>query len=145
LIVEDDAVLRKHLTRLFEREGYSVSTATSCAAAAQQLAVASFEVLLLDIHLPDGNGLDLLGKVGTGGYPHLVVAMTALSTDESELRAQCSSVCRLLRKPIDLLQLLETVRGRMVLSAELLAGGRTRQPAAPQRGADHRKDAGRRP
>jgi DNA-binding response OmpR family regulator len=111
LIVEDDAVLRKHLARLFMRAGYGVSTAACCAAAVEQLALARFDVLLLDVHLPDGNGLDLLATVGSERYPRLAVAMTALSIDENDLRAQYSRICRLLRKPVDLLQLLDIVRG----------------------------------
>jgi two-component system nitrogen regulation response regulator NtrX len=111
LIVEDDAVLRKHLARLFMREGYVVSTAASRTAALELLAEAAFDILLLDIKLPDGNGLDLIGELSHDRRPRLAVVMTAFSTDENELHAQRLKVAHLLRKPLDLLQLLDTVRG----------------------------------
>lgn len=104
-------VLRKHLARLFMREGYSVSTAACRVDAADQLAQASFDVLLLDVQLPDGNGLDLLADLDTDRRPGLAVVMSAVSGDENDLRAQRLNVRRLLRKPLDLLQLLDTVRG----------------------------------
>ena len=110
LIVEDDAVLRKHLARLFVREGYAVSTAACRAAAADQLANASFDILLLDLQLPDGNGLDLLAELGIERRPKRAVVMSAFSGDENEARAQALDVRRLLRKPLDLLQLLDAVR-----------------------------------
>jgi two-component system nitrogen regulation response regulator NtrX len=93
------------------REGYSVSTAACRAAAAEQLAQASFDVLLLDVQLPDGNGLDLLADLDTDRRPGLAVVMSAVSGDENDLRAQRLNVRRLLRKPLDLLQLLDAVRG----------------------------------
>jgi len=110
LIVEDDTVLCKHLARLFLREGYVVTTAATQAAAREQLAHAGFDVLLLDIKLPDGDGLALLGELPPQQRPALAVAMSACSTAEHELDAQRLNVCRLLRKPLDLMQLLETVK-----------------------------------
>ena len=110
LIVEDDTVLRKHLARLFLREGYTVSTAANRAAALEQLAGAPFDVLLLDVKLPDGDGLDLLAELSAERRPGLAVAMSAFSTAEHERHAERLNVCRLVRKPLDLLQLLDTVR-----------------------------------
>jgi two-component system, NtrC family, response regulator PilR len=108
LIVEDEAVLRKHLARLFVREGYEVATAGSCAEALDQLGQGSFEALLLDVMLPDGDGLDLLADLGEQ-QPRRTVLMTAFSTPEKEQRAQQLNVCRVLRKPLDLLQLVGTI------------------------------------
>ncbi len=110
LIVEDDTVLRKHLVRLFLREGYAVSTAASRAAALEQLADTSFDVLLLDVKLPDGDGLDLLAGLSAERRPALAVVMSAFCTAEHERHAERLNICRLLRKPLDLLQLLDTVR-----------------------------------
>ncbi len=113
LIVEDDTVLRKHLARLFVREGFVVDTAASLAAAMELLAEAPFDVLLLDIKLPDGDGFDLLAGLSAERRPGLAVVMSAFSTVEHERYAERLQVCRLMRKPLDLLQLLETVRRGM--------------------------------
>ncbi len=111
LIVEDDLILQKHIARLFTREGYAVSTAATHAAALQQLTADSFDILLLDLRLPDGNGLDLLVELGTRRCPPVALLMTAFSTNDNELRAQRLNVRKLLRKPVDLVELLNTVRG----------------------------------
>lgn len=124
LIVEDEAVLRKVLARLFVREGYEVATAGSRAEALDQLGRGPFEALLLDVTLPDGDGLDLLAELGEH-QPRQTVVMTAFSTPENELRAHHLNVCHILRKPLDLLQLIGAVR---VVDSErggLASGGPT--------------------
>ncbi len=107
--MEDDLILLKHLARLFMREGYVVSTAATRAVALEQLSADTFDILLLDMKLPDGNGLDLLAELGPRCPPYSLL-MTAFSTDESESHAQQLNVRHLLRKPVDLLELLNLVR-----------------------------------
>lgn len=109
LIVEDEVVLRKNLARLFVREGYEVVTVGSRAEALVTLRHGSFEALLLDLMLPDGDGLDLLVELGEH-QPRQTVVMTACSTPERELRARQLNVCQVLRKPLDLLQLIVALR-----------------------------------
>jgi DNA-binding NtrC family response regulator len=110
LIVEDDAVLRKHLARLFLREGYEVCTAEDCATARRHLTAAQFDTLLLDIALPDGSGLDVLAEVGGRQRPQRTVVMTAFIAPESEAMARRLEVGCLLRKPLDLMRLVELAR-----------------------------------
>jgi two-component system response regulator PilR (NtrC family) len=111
LIVEDEPVLRKHLGRLFEREGYEVVSAGSLAEAMDCLVGDRFDALLLDVKLPDGDGLDVLAALEPSRRPRRTMVMTAFSTPESEARARDLSVDRLLRKPLDLGQLLCAVHG----------------------------------
>ncbi len=108
LIVEDAAVLRKHLACLFTREGYEVTTAGSCAEALERLSRKQFDVLLLDVKLPDGDGLDLLAEA-RGRRPPRTVVMTAICTPETERRARQLNVNCVLRKPLDVLQLIGTI------------------------------------
>jgi DNA-binding response OmpR family regulator len=111
LIVEDEAVLRKHLVRLFVREGFDVVSAASRAEASEKLLATRFSALVLDICLPDGDGLDLLGDLGDAHRPRLTVIMTAFSTPQNELRAARLRVDCVLRKPVDLPELLAVLRG----------------------------------
>ena len=57
LIVEDEAKVRLLLRRCFEGEGYRVSEAGSGAEAVKLLATGSFDLVTLDLNLPDGDGL----------------------------------------------------------------------------------------
>lgn len=117
LIVEDEAVLRKHLARFFAREGYEVSTASSSAEALDRLHGAPFDMLLLDLMLPDGDGLDLLAGLGERRPPRTVV-MTASSDPRDERRAHALKAV-MLRKPLDLLRLARALRGGAARAAPL--------------------------
>jgi DNA-binding response OmpR family regulator len=111
LIVEDEHVLRKHLVRLFVREGFEVASAGTRAEAVEMLAAGGFSGLLLDVCLPDGDGLDLLGELREEHRPALTIVMTAFSTPQNDARAADLRVQRVLRKPVDLRQILAAVRG----------------------------------
>jgi DNA-binding response OmpR family regulator len=106
LIVDDEAVLRKHLARLCARRGYEVATAGTCAEARAVLDRSLIELLLLDVMLPDGDGLDLLAELGDSRRPRHIIVMTAFCTPGTEQRAQDFNVRHVLRKPVDLAHLL---------------------------------------
>lgn len=59
LIVEDNLLLNKTLAYNLTADGYNVVSAYNCASGLQQLKESRFNLALLDINLPDGNGLDL--------------------------------------------------------------------------------------
>ncbi len=86
----------------------TVSTRTE---ALRELAGASFATLLLDVKLPDGDGLDMLAGLCDERRPARTVVMTAFSTPENDARAQHLNVYQLLRKPLDLQQLMGAVGG----------------------------------
>jgi DNA-binding response OmpR family regulator len=110
LILEDEAVLRKHLARVFTRAGFSVATADTCAAARALLAHRRFDTVLVDVQLPDGNGMELLSGLGEHAWPRRAVVMTASVFPASEAQAQRLNV-GLLRKPLDLLHVVDIVYG----------------------------------
>src|SRR6185312_8454932 len=96
LILDDEDILRKHLVRVFAREGFDVTAARTCAEATEALATRIFGALVLDIRLPDGNGLDLLAGLDVERRPALMVVVTAFSTPDNEIRAADLGVRRLL-------------------------------------------------
>ena len=59
LLVEDDALLNKTLTYNLISEGYDTVSALNAGAAAEALARTEYDLVLLDINLPDGSGYDL--------------------------------------------------------------------------------------
>lgn len=65
LIVDDDASLARLLEFTLEGEGYRCTRAGSVAAAAQLLAAVSYDVMVSDVRLPDGSGLDLVEEAIT--------------------------------------------------------------------------------
>ncbi|HWT80628.1 MAG TPA: response regulator, partial [Candidatus Methylomirabilis sp.] len=63
LIVDDQPTIRKSLRHLMERKGFRACEADSGAAAVQTAQVEEPEVILLDLRLPDGDGLDILERL----------------------------------------------------------------------------------
>ena len=59
LIIEDEPDIRKTLVYNISREGYDVTTASSLSEGKQHIDLASFSLIILDLMLPDGSGLDL--------------------------------------------------------------------------------------
>jgi len=85
LLVEDDEVDRLALLRFVERtkQNYALQIATSLAEARALLAAQSFEIVLLDQHLPDGSSVDLLDAVGTAP----VIFITGAESPKLAVRA----------------------------------------------------------
>lgn len=75
LIVEDDADLREITERSLLKERYLVETADTYKAARQKALVYEYDCILLDIMLPDGNGLDLLRDLQKEGHrmPNVII------------------------------------------------------------------------
>ena len=64
LIIDDEVQIRTLLTRMMELEGYDVCQAGDCRAALKQLELQNPDVVLCDVFLPDGNGVDLVLACG---------------------------------------------------------------------------------
>lgn len=77
LIVDDEPQLRKLLSRMMELEGYEVFQAADCQTTLKQLKLRTPQVVLCDVFLPDGNGVDLVTTIKKL-YPELeVILLTA--------------------------------------------------------------------
>ena len=85
LIIDDEAQIRKLLARMMELEGYEVCQATDCRSGLKQIEVSSPEVVLCDVRLPDGNGVDLVGSCGTG---HAVIRSITFDVEEALVEAE---------------------------------------------------------
>lgn len=74
LIIDDDRPIRDALSRVVERLGHSFQGASTLAEGLQKAHSGDFDVVLLDVRLPDGNGLDSIGELhGTPSRPEVIV------------------------------------------------------------------------
>jgi two-component system response regulator PilR (NtrC family) len=87
LIVDDERSLREVLQMVFKKEGYTVSVATGYQEALQQLKTNLFDLVISDIKMKDGSGIDLVRDVKAGNAETLVVMMTAFATTENAIQA----------------------------------------------------------
>ena len=104
LVVDDHDLNLKLLERLLEREGHAVRAVDSLAAAERALAEEEPSMIVLDLNLPDGSGLELTRKIKseprTASIP--IVACTAAVMPSDEDRAREAGCDAFVAKPIDL-------------------------------------------
>jgi len=99
LIVDDEALIRKSLSHGLIRKGYEVETAASGAEARALFAPGEFDLILLDLRLPDTSGIDLLREFKEAQEDILVIMMTAYGTPESAEEATLLGAYDYVNKP----------------------------------------------
>ncbi|MHB1124004.1 MAG: sigma-54-dependent transcriptional regulator [Ramlibacter sp.] len=120
LIVEDDADSAQMVAALIGNEGFSAATARSLRDARRQIAMQHPDLLLLDLKLPDGNGMSLLDEHDLVGKSE-VVLMTGHASLETSIQALRHGAADYLIKPVSARQLqgiLSRVTRPSVLRAE---------------------------
>jgi len=100
LIVEDDALVRESLAELLAREGYGVSFVGDGRQGFELLDKNSFDVILLDLRLPDMGGIDFLRECRQRCPGTDVVMMTSFGTIETAVEAMRAGARDYLTKPI---------------------------------------------
>lgn len=110
LLVEDSETLAVTYTHYLDSEGLDVSHAPTGAQARAVIAERPPELVLLDLVLPDDNGLDILRWISEEGLPCGVVVMTAHSSVEVAVDAMRYGAADFLEKPFDGARLKTTVR-----------------------------------
>ena len=110
LIIEDEAVFAGAVRKRLTRAGYNTDVAGTLADGAAKVRTATPDLLLLDMRLPDGSGLDLLaGLQENEAHAFPVLVMSAYGEIEDAVSAMKSGASDYLKKPIDLDELLLTV------------------------------------
>jgi DNA-binding response OmpR family regulator len=109
LIVDDEQNLRETLAMILQREGYVVTTAANANEAHQVLEAGAFDLVFLDIKMPEKSGLTLLSELREL-YPDMpVVLLTAFASLESAIEAVRKGADDYLLKPIDPPQILQRI------------------------------------
>ena len=135
LVVDDEPDLRTLYELTLLREGYDVDSAGSVEEAWARLAERSYNAVITDLRLPDGNGLDLLRRLDAAGRPEKTIVITAYGSAENAVEALKAGAFDYLTKPVDLRQF------RSVVASAL---GRSPAAAVPSaKAASARGGAGR--
>ena len=113
LVVDDDETIGKLLRDLLEANGYEVDVSSDCQSAAQALRGREYEVVLTDLMLPDGDGLEVLRAARARPYDPEVLVITAFGTIDSAVEAVRGGAFDYLTKPIATQKLLLTVERAM--------------------------------
>lgn len=110
LVVEDHAKLRSNLLELLASEGYETAGAACFADALQAIAEADLDLVVLDLGLPGGDGLDLLRQLRTQNEPPAVMILTARDTVEDRVTGLDAGADDYLIKPFAHAEFLARVR-----------------------------------
>lgn len=110
LLVEDSTMISGALKMLLEAGGFDVTLAATASAAAAWSEPDGPDVMLLDIGLPDGDGLSVIGALADRGLkPAVTYAMTGHADRETHDRCIAAGCDDVLIKPVPVQQLLRIV------------------------------------
>jgi len=110
LVVEDDPNLRLTLVDNLEEEGYAVQAASTLAEARSQWKATPFDVVVLDIMLPDGDGYSLCREMRQAGTSSRVLMLTARTLEDDVVRGFDVGADDYVAKPYRLRELLARIR-----------------------------------
>ena len=110
LIVDDDLSILRVLKMRLEYEGYQVEAASEIEAARDLAVRNEYELAILDLKLPDGNGIDLMKSIHETDPGLPVIILTAYGTIESAVEAIKAGAYKYLKKPFDYRELLFQIR-----------------------------------
>lgn len=125
LLIEDEEVFARAVTKRLRQAGYECESAQTIADSRALVRQFQPDIVLLDMRLPDGNGIDLLGEFAASATP--VVVMTAYGDISDAVAAMKLGAADYLKKPVDLDELLLTVE-------------KTRQAVDLKRQIDHSRE-----
>ena len=134
LVVDDEPDLRTLYELTLLREGYEIETAGSVEDALGRLGERSYSLLITDMRLPDGSGLDLLRWLEETGRSEKAIVITAYGSAENAVEALKAGAYDYLTKPVDLRQFRAAVAsalGRGAAPPPIPTAPSIGSPAAP--------------
>lgn len=113
LIIEDDASLREIMQRALQGEGYIVESAATYFDACDKIAGYSYDCIMLDIMLPDGNGLKLLEQIKKIGNESRVIIISARDSLDDKITGLDLGADDYLAKPFYMAELSARIKSVM--------------------------------
>ncbi|GAP73837.1 two-component system response regulator QseB [Pseudoalteromonas sp. SW0106-04] len=110
LLVEDDALLNQGLTRTLGNEGYAMESVSDLASARAYIASDDIDMVILDLGLPDGDGLTLMSQIKGRKKPLPVLILTARDSLDDKIKGLDLGADDYLVKPFEVDELLARLR-----------------------------------
>jgi DNA-binding NtrC family response regulator len=117
LLVDDEPAMRMALKTNFQRDGWIVETASGSTEAMRKLEGRHFPLLVTDVRMPDGDGLELMRSVRSSHPSMAVIVLTAFGSVHEAVRAMRGGACDYLTKPVSFEELQSTVERVMRLAS----------------------------
>jgi len=110
LIVDDHADTSRVMQLLLERRGYQIRTAASVSTALEAADEGEYDLLISDIGLPDGSGLDLMRKLSKRNKPLVGVALSGFGMEDDIQKSIEAGFAEHLTKPVNFKQLQDVIQ-----------------------------------
>jgi two-component system copper resistance phosphate regulon response regulator CusR len=110
LVVEDEKKVSALIHQGLQEVGYSVETLDTPSAARERLKSKKFDLLILDVMLPEMSGMDFAKELRIQGHTGFILMLTALSTTKDKIQGLDSGADDYLTKPFEFEELLARVR-----------------------------------
>lgn len=107
LVVDDELGMRETLTDILETAGHKVDVAANGRLALDRLAVEEYDVVVMDVRMPELDGVSVLQQMGPP--PPRVILMTAYALDEQLAQAVDADAFAVVQKPFQVGMLLQLV------------------------------------
>ena len=118
LIVEDDAKVGQFIGRGLDKLAYSTKLARTCEAASDALAEDAYDAIILDLGLPDGDGLDLLKEWRKCGFNEPVLILSARDAVQDRIKGLNIGADDYLAKPFSFEELVARLRSLLRRQSE---------------------------
>lgn len=109
VIIDDDKSIGKTLKLHFERSGYAVTNTVCAKDGLLELETQDKAIVILDVRLPDANGVELLQEIRKTGGDYYSIIITAFPDMESTIKAVQNGVGEYIHKPIDIEEISDAV------------------------------------
>ncbi len=130
LVVDDEADIRALIDEILSDEGYGVTVAANAAEARSARSDEKFDLILLDIWMPDTDGITLLREWSDGGDLNCpVVVMSGHGTVDTAVEATRLGAHDFVEKPLSLAKLLRTVESALEAAGQRAGAGRSVMPS----------------
>jgi DNA-binding response OmpR family regulator len=110
LLVEDDPILGAGIKMNLEIEKYQVSWVKDLTSAREMSNQNQYDLIILDIGLPDGNGLNFCRELRTGGSHFPIIMLTALADEDSVVAGLSAGANDYIRKPFGNRELVARIK-----------------------------------
>ena len=113
LVIDDDPAIHRVFSRILQKAGYNVETAETGKEALEKIKVNAYDVALIDVKLPDINGLELLPILKKAAPSMIKIVITGYSLSEERMDALNLGADEFLKKPIKPEYLIKIIKEKL--------------------------------
>jgi DNA-binding NtrC family response regulator len=110
LIIDDDKSILRILTRILQKQGYSTHTAETGREAEEMINNQSYDLALIDVKLPDTDGIDLLQAMQETRPNMIKIILTGFASMDNGIKALTAGADAYLVKPVEPTELLKILK-----------------------------------